>query len=87
MSEPITFTREDSDRLVKLESIATHQSAAISEMNDNVKKLVDHIEAQNVRITTLEHRSTKQKWFIAGISSTVSFLVSAAAFAFSFFHK
>lgn len=87
MAEPITFTREDSDRLVRLETSVTHQAETIAEMNDNVKKLVDHIEAQNVRITTLENRSTKQKWFIAGISSTVSFLVSAAAFAFSFFHK
>lgn len=87
MSEPITFTREDSDRLVRLEAGFIHQAETISEMNDNVKKLVDHIESQNVRITTLENKNNKQKWFIAGISTTVSFLVSAAAFAFSFFRE
>jgi hypothetical protein len=69
----ITFTREDSDRLVRLEQ----------QLLDNGKKMdtvIEKLSSQDDRIGKLEN---KQSWFV-GIFTTVVAILSAVV---GLFHK
>ncbi|MDE1829263.1 MAG: hypothetical protein KGI25_02960 [Thaumarchaeota archaeon] len=76
----ITFTREDADRLVRLEE----------KVDSFFLKLKEHMDAEEVlldghrdRITDTEHRVSKiekfQSW-IMGIGSAVTFIITSSIF-------
>lgn len=76
----ITFTREDSDRLVRLEQqiVALHEkigSVVAKQLAESTKQLT----AQNARITKLEK---VQSW-IMGIGSAVTFIISTSILFFT----
>ena len=68
----ITFTREDSDRLVRLEQ----QNLAIMNQLTETHKIV---AAQTVRINKIEKL---QNWMM-GIGSAITFVISTAVFLFT----
>lgn len=68
----ITFTREDSDRLVRLEE----QNLAIMTQLTETHKIV---AAQTVRINKIEKL---QNWML-GIGSAITFIISIVIFLFT----
>lgn len=71
----ITFTREDSDRMVRMEQ-------QLITNNDKIDEMITHVKTQNVRISRLE----RWKSWATGIGSTVVFLITCAL-AFVGIHK
>jgi hypothetical protein len=68
----ITFTREDSDRLVRLEQQTLTNAEKMDTILDHIVETNEQVKNNSARITKLE----LYKSWVTGISATVMFLVT-----------
>lgn len=78
----ITFTREDSDRLVRLEQQLESADTKMDAVLESIAETNKKIAAQNVRISKLERM---QSW-VMGIGTAVTFAISTAVLYLSGHH-
>lgn len=69
----ITFTREDSDRLVRLESQLKSSDAKMDTLLSAINETKSNVVSERTRIDKLENR---QSW-IMGIGAAVTFIISS----------
>jgi hypothetical protein len=75
----ITFTREDSDRLVRLEQQIIANNTKMDSLILQLSETHKSVATQTVRINKIEKL---QNWMM-GIGSAITFVISTAVFLFT----
>lgn len=74
----ITFTREDSDRLVRLEQTMISLDTKIGDLSDELTAM----RAENVAIYSRLNKAERRLSWLAGIGAAITFMLTTALTAF-----